>query len=348
MKLSAKKIGNFIFVIIVFIATFCAVFHGEDLCTMIFYLKTVNIAYLVPAVFCVIFFILGESLVISYLMRSLGTEISFSHCCLYSFIGFFYSCITPSASGGQPMQIVAMRKDRIPVAVSTVVLAIVTITYKLVLVLIGAGVLLLRPPMLVPFLEPVKEWILLGFFLNIICISVLLLLVFGTNAVQRMLKMVFFLMNHIHTPKHPEKQAEIIENITSQYRGTAAYYRTHKKIIVHVFLITLLQRCLLFLITWFVYRAFGLSDCSLPLIITLQAMISVAADMLPLPGGMGISETLFLKIFLPVFGDTLLLPAMILSRGIGYYTQLIMSAAMTIVASFVIKNKNSQKERVLP
>lgn len=151
MKLSAKKIGNFIFVIIVFIATFCAVFHGEDLCTMIFYLKTVNIAYLVPAVFCVIFFILGESLVISYLMRSLGTEISFSHCCLYSFIGFFYSCITPSASGGQPMQIVAMRKDRIPVAVSTVVLAIVTITYKLVLVLIGAGVLLLRPPMLVPF-----------------------------------------------------------------------------------------------------------------------------------------------------------------------------------------------------
>ncbi len=51
----------------------------------------------------------------------------------------------------------------------------------------------------------------------------------------------------------------------------------------------------------------------------LQAVISVSVDMLPLPGGMGISETLFLKIFPPVFGSTLLLPAMVLSRGLGYY-----------------------------
>ncbi len=40
--------------------------------------------------------------------------------------------------------------------------------------------------------------------------------------------------------------------------------------------------------------------------------------MLPLPGGMGISETLFLTIFSPVFGG-LLLPGMVLSRGLGYY-----------------------------
>ncbi len=55
----------------------------------------------------------------------------------------------------------------------------------------------------------------------------------------------------------------------------------------------------------------------------LQAVISVSVDMLPLPGGMGISETLFLKIFRPVFGSTLLLPAMVLSRGLGYYGELL-------------------------
>ena len=38
----------------------------------------------------------------------------------------------------------------------------------------------------------------------------------------------------------------------------------------------------------------------------LQAVISVSVDMLPLPGGMGISETLFLTIFSPVFGGLLL------------------------------------------
>ena len=35
----------------------------------------------------------------------------------------------------------------------------------------------------------------------------------------------------------------------------------------------------------------------------LQAVISVSVDMLPLPGGMGISEGLFMVIFKKVFGE---------------------------------------------
>ena len=59
---------------------------------------------------------------------------------------------------------------------------------------------------------------------------------------------------------------------------------------------------------------------------------------LPLPGGMGISETLFLNIFSPVFGG-LLLPGMVLSRGLGYYGELLISAAFTVVAQLTIGKK---------
>ena len=127
--------------------------------------------------------------------------------------------------------------------------------------------------------------------------------------------------------------------MVNQYTGTADYYRTHKGVIFAVFLITLVQRALLFLVTWFTYCAFDLSGESLSVILLLQAMISVAVDMLPLPGGMGISENLFLEIFLPVFGAELILPGMVISRGISYYTQLILSAVMTIAASFIIRRK---------
>lgn len=61
--------------------------------------------------------------------------------------------------------------------------------------------------------------------------------------------------------------------------------------------------------------------------------------MLPLPGGMGISEKLFTMIFIPVFGKRLLLSGMILSRGLGYYTELGLSALLTIVANFTIGRK---------
>ena len=76
----------------------------------------------------------------------------------------------------------------------------------------------------------------------------------------------------------------------------------------------------------------------------LQAVISVSVDMLPLPGGMGISETLFLTIFTPVFG-TLLLPGMVLSRGLGYYGELLISALFTIVAQFTIGQGHGKENK---
>ena len=71
----------------------------------------------------------------------------------------------------------------------------------------------------------------------------------------------------------------------------------------------------------------------------LQSAISISADMLPLPGGMGISEHLFLTIFDPIFYGDLLLPAMVLSRGIAYYVQLVFSAAVTLIAHILIDKR---------
>lgn len=77
----------------------------------------------------------------------------------------------------------------------------------------------------------------------------------------------------------------------------------------------------------------------------LQAVISVSVDMLPLPGGMGISETLYMVMFVPVFGP-LLLPSMLLSRGISYYGQMLISALMTCVAHLTIGRKNEEIQRM--
>ena len=127
------------------------------------------------------------------------------------------------------------------------------------------------------------------------------------------------------------------------YRNTAAYLKNNSLVIVKVIGITFIQRMALFAVTWFVYQAFGLHGTGFWDILFLQAVISVSVDMLPLPGGMGISETLFLKIFPPVFGSALLLPAMVLSRGLGYYGELLVSAVFTIVAQLTIGNTKREK-----
>lgn len=337
-----KKFFNAIFFIVVFGLTVWAVFYGADLKLLLRCLRAVNPLFLLPAVACVICFILGESVILHYLFRVLGLETRFSRCCIYSFIGFFYCCITPSASGGQPMQLLAMHKDRIPVAPATVVLAIITILYKLVLVVMGVAVLVFRPASVMVYLEGVQGILYLGLVLNVICIAALLLAVFRPAVVRNLTAWTLQLINNIRPLKDPKGIEQKVEDMLSQYEGAAEFFLRNKAVMVKVFLLTFLQRCLLFSVTWFVYLSFGLEGHGPVLITTLQGIIAVAADMMPTPGGMGISETLFLRIFNPIFGSTLVLPGMVVSRGISYYTQLLISAAVTAVSTFVLKSPHKE------
>ena len=146
------------------------------------------------------------------------------------------------------------------------------------------------------------------------------------------------LIEHFRFLKPKTTRLEKLEASMDQYHETAAFWASHKLVILKVLLITMAQRILLFTVTYWVYRSLGFHGYSIITLTILQSVISVSVDMLPLPGGMGISETLFLNIFSPVFGG-LLLPGMVLSRGLGYYGELLISAAFTVVAQLTIGKK---------
>ena len=107
-----QTVFNLLFLVIVFGLTMYLVFRGKDIGDIISTARDADGRYLLLSLVCVVFFILGESVIIFYMMKTLGASVKMTHCALYSFVGFFFSCITPSASGGQPMQIFYMKKDK--------------------------------------------------------------------------------------------------------------------------------------------------------------------------------------------------------------------------------------------
>ena len=343
MENKKKFLFNIIFLILVFGGTLYGVFHGEDLGEIVNILKTVNPLWIMAAVVCVVIFIWGESIIIYYMMHTLGIKLKKRTCFLFSSVGFFFSCITPSATGGQPAQIYFMKKEKIPIPVSTLVLMIVTITYKLVLVAIGVLLTLFGQGFINTYLYDVRHVFYLGTALNVFCVGAMLVLVFHPELARKILVRGLVVLEKLHLMRHKSSRLEKLNASMDQYRATAVYLKEHVRVLIEVFAITVFQRFALFIGTWFVYRAFGLSEYSALVIALLQGSISVSVDMLPLPGGMGISEKLFSIIFLPIFGSQLLLPGMILSRGLGYYTELIISALFTIVANFTIGKKRVKK-----
>lgn len=331
MQGKKKIIGNTVFLFAVFALTVYGVFHGEDLRAVVQAMKQADVRWLVPGVLLVMFFIWGESIIIWYMMRSFHIYLKKRICFLFSSVGFFFSCITPSATGGQPMQIYYMNKEKIPVPVATVILMIVTITYKLVLVVTGVGILIFGQGFLHRYLEGILPVYYLGLLLNVFCVSFMTVLVFHPVLAERILLKGMDWLEKLHLMKRKEIRRVKLQQSMQTYRETASYLKEHKKVIMSVILITFVQRFALFAVTWMVYLAFGMKGTAAADVVLLQAVISVSVDMLPLPGGMGISESLFLKIFVPVFAS-LTLPAMVLSRGLGYYSQLLISAFFTIVA----------------
>ena len=71
----------------------------------------------------------------------------------------------------------------------------------------------------------------------------------------------------------------------------------------------------------------------------IQSLLLVSTTSIPLPGTVGISESVFLTLYLNVFGENLLASGMILSRGITFYLFMIISLIVVLVNIVYIKKK---------
>lgn len=220
------------------------------------------------------------------------------------------------------------------------------LTYKLVLVLLGLFVLFFQPRITDTYMQNVMPVMWLGLWLNVFCVTFMLLLTFHPQLMRQILVKGHDVLVKMHILKKKTSRLEKLEGAMDEYQKTAEYLKNHPGVVGIVFLITCLQRVALFFVTYFVYRSFGLHQYSMYDIVILQGMISVAVDMLPLPGGMGISEKLFSMLFTGIFGQVKVLAGLILSRGLSYYTELLISAVMTVAAQLFLGNEKEHREKI--
>ena len=146
--------------------------------------------------------------------------------------------------------------------------------------------------------------------------------------------------------KEKNNRTERLDASMETYKGASKFLKENKLVIFNTTMISFIQRFFLFSITYLVYRSFGLSTETYFTITILQSIISIAVDMLPLPGGMGISEGLYLRIFTPLFGTASLTTAsMLVSRGFSYYVLVIVSGIISFITHLTVTDaKQKEKE----
>ena len=80
--------------------------------------------------------------------------------------------------------------------------------------------------------------------------------------------------------------------------------------------------------TWLIYRGMGLEGADAITVMSLQAAIYIAVDMLPLPGAQGITEMMYKTAFSQIFTGASLTASMCVTRGLNFYMVLIVSAVV--------------------
>ena len=347
IKKILKYALNIGLILVITLFTLNLIFKEQELPEIISDIKIADPRWIALGAAVAILFVAGESSIIHYMLRVLDQKTSFLRCLKYSFIGFFFCYITPSSTGGQPMQMYHMKKDKIKIGYSTLIMLLITIAYKSVLVLLALGFLIFNYNTVAAYAGDMKWLIVLGFVLNLSFI-VLLLLVFikpiwaralGIKTVDLLTKL------HIMKRRNKEKYTEKLITICDTYAMGADYIKKNLWVVFNVFLITVVQRMCYFSITWIIYKAYGMSAASYIDIVTIQIMIAIAVEMLPLPGAAGITEGCFLLAFSEIFTMERVKPALLISRGLNFYLILIIGAIVTFAASIINMKRERKKTK---
>jgi len=323
---------NIIFMVVLLGLVFYVILKDEDLDKIICAMKGASIPFMLLAAVAGLMYVIMEGVSIQIILLSLGMKTNIIKCAKYSFIGFFFNAITPSATGGQPMQVLYMRNDRINIGASSVTLLFWTIIYKIALVVIEAFVFIFMYGFARNSLKGYMWLFIIGIIVNVVSIFLYSIVVFSENGAKNIAYFATWLLHKLRIVKRKEKIEKKLDHLLMSYKEGAEYMRSHIKTAVIVLGTTIIQRVSYFSATWFIYRALGLSEYTCLQIIALQSFVSVCIDILPFPGGVGVNEGFFVRLFAPFMGKSMAVSAMLLSRGVSFYVPLIISAVITMAA----------------
>ena len=283
-----------------------------------------------------------EAMCSRLILGRLGHRASYRRCLGYSFVGFYVSSITPSSTGGQPAQVYYMSRDNIPAAHGALNMMLIAVCYQVTVVCYALVVVLSHFKLVTNLGNGLMLLLLYGTLVNGALTAGMLCLMFLPNAARKLTGGVLRLLVRLHLVRNEQAAQEKLERQLAEYRRGAECVKANPGLVPVLLGLTFLQLTALFAVPVMVYNAFGLTGSSAVSIICTQALVTLAVSNLPLPGAVGASEGGFVTAMALFFGPTLVTPAVLVSRGISFYSFLIISGGITLLAHL----RSRQKKQV--
>ncbi len=297
--------------------------------------------FLLIAILCMSSFSLCEAFILRTSLKTLGNKISFRDAYKYAISGFFVASITPSATGGDPMQLYLMTKDNIKVSHGALTLLVKLLGFQFTSLFFAFIGFLFSHKLYLSSLGNLKYLAFLGIFLNILVFTLYFLIIFFKPVILFLVELVANLLKNLHIKKTDDIKENLLKQV-EEYSNAAGYLKQNKQIFFKVFGFTVIEILLYYSIPYFVYLSLGFSKASIFTFLSLQSVLYVSVSSLPFPGAVGVSEVAFMRVYKTMFPSEVLGSAMVITRFINFYIFVLYAGIMMVF--FVLKD-NLKLER---
>lgn len=311
--------------------TVCFLNRQYSLASVISSIKTADPLWLIPGVLAMGLFFVCEGVNIGNCLRLAGHDVSLPSEIRYAMTGFFFSSITPSASGGQPMQLYFMRMDGLPVSHSSLALLTELTSFQAAaaaLALAGLGARCSR--VLGEGGGIAASVFAAGILINAAVLAILLFLIFSPASIKIIVSPVLWAVDRFNPQKASVFRIKILRGVC-EYRRASQYITKNPRAIARIFLTSVIQLLAYFSITFCVLQSLGITGISWGEATLSQAALYVAVSALPLPGAVGVTEGGFALLFAYLVPSDLMGVAIILSRFVSFGLPLIASGLGTFL-----------------
>lgn len=287
-----------------------------------------SIAILVGMVYFVF-----ESEILRLLMRSQKIKLKFWKSMKISLLGLYYSYITPSATGGQPMQSAYLLRDKIPVGISSAVLIMKFFCFQCAFVLCSVCSFVYMYPKLEAENPVIIPFIVLGMIVNGLSI-IFFPLLFFKPVLHGICRLVKWLIQKIGFLRKRTHLMDSVDRFEVDFGSYTDDFKKKKKSLVLGIICSIPQFILQMSVIYFIFRSFGYHNISYFEVLAVQSLLQLSVSFMPMPGASGAQEIGFSSFFASYFVNDDLYAGVMVWRFFTYYLVVIAGAVLVVGDQF--------------
>lgn len=333
---SFKKYAlSFILMIAILVLTFYLILKDYSLPELWSGLSQAKPGYVLAGFLMMLIYQVCVSINIRALLRAFsGRDPGFLRATKTAYIGFYFNNVTPSASGGQPMEMFYLSRHGYPLSHTSVIFILLGLFYNIALILVSLVLFFARKDFIIQNLDYVRYFLFAGIAFFFFLTLALFLLVYKPAFIRRVAEWALRLLKRFGLVKQVEKWELSLEKYLSGFEHSSETFWRDPKLIFTLLVTSAIEIFALFSVPAWVVFALGAEPSSDIFIsnVALQSVLYLSSAFVPTPGAVGVTESSFLTLFSDVLRSDQLVPAMILTRIINLYGFLIISGIISAQA----------------